>query len=229
MRGLICSLAAVALFACCSGVALANEADRALPAPTVDSDAAQRQPSETAVLAGGCFWGMQGVFEHVKGVKQVWAGYSGGGPATAHYEIVGTGVTGHAESVKIVFDPKLVSFGQILQLYFSVMDPTQLNYQGPDEGTQYRSEIFAANPVQQHIAQAYIAQLEKTHAFSAPIVTRVGAFTSFYPAEGYHQDFLINHPSQPYIVIYDLPKIAKLKRLYPQLYADKPVSVARSN
>ena len=229
MPQLIRSLAAVALLALCAGAALANEADRALPAPAVDTDAAQRQSSETAVLAGGCFWGMQGVFEHVKGVKQVWAGYSGGGTATAHYEMVGTGVTGHAESVKIVFDPKLVSFGQILQLYFSVMDPTQLNYQGPDEGSQYRSEIFAANPVQQHIALAYVAQLEKAQAFSAPIVTRVGALSAFYPAEAYHQDFQINHPDQAYIAIYDLPKVAKLKRLYPQYYAAKPVTVARSN
>ena len=219
--------AVTALLALCAGAACAEETDRALPAPALDTQAAQQQPTETAVLAGGCFWGMQGVFQHVKGVKQVWAGYSGGNAPDAHYDMVGTGDTGHAESVKIVFDPKLVSFGQILRVYFSVMDPTKLNYQGPDYGSQYRSEVFAVNPVQQHITQAYIAQLAK--AFSAPIVTKVGSFKAFYAAEGYHQDYLINHPNQPYIAINDLPKIAKLKQLYPQLYVDKPVTVARNN
>lgn len=217
---------AAALFVLGAGAAFGEETDRALPAPLIDTQDAQLPPTETAVLAGGCFWGMQGVFQHVKGVKQVWAGYSGGDAATAHYELVGTGTTGHAESVKIVFDPKQVSYGQILRVYFSVMDPTTLNYQAPDEGTQYRSEIFAASPVQQHIAQAYIAQLAKS--FSAPIVTKVAPLRAFYTAEGYHQDYLINHPYEPYIAINDLPKVAKLKRLYPQLYADKPVTVAQN-
>ena len=218
--------AAAAMLALCAATSFAEETDHALPEPVLDTGGAQRQSSETAVLAGGCFWGMQGVFQHVKGVKQVWAGYSGGAAAMAHYEMVGTGLTGHAESVKIVFDPGITTFGQILRVYFSVMDPTTLNYQGPDEGTQYRSEIFAANPAQQRIAQSYIAQLAK--AFRAPIVTKVGSLEAFYPAEGYHQDYLIDHPDQAYIVINDLPKIAKLKRLYPELYADKPVTVARN-
>ncbi|MGA7711589.1 MAG: peptide-methionine (S)-S-oxide reductase MsrA [Rhizomicrobium sp.] len=219
-------LVASALFVLSAAAAFGAETDRALPMPAVDTQAAQLQPMETAVLAGGCFWGMQGVFQHVKGVKQVWAGYSGGDAASAHYEMVGTGTTGHAESVKIVFDPREVSYGQILRVYFSVMDPTTLDYQGPDEGTQYRSEIFATSPGQQHIAQSYIAQLARS--FSAPIVTKVAPFRSFYVAEGYHQDYLINHPYDPYIVFNDLPKVAKLKQLYPQLYADKPVTVAQN-
>lgn len=217
---------ASALMVLGASAALGEETDRPLPLPAIDSQAAQLQPIETAVLAGGCFWGMQGVFQHVKGVKQVWAGYSGGDAANARYELVGSGTTGHAESVKIVFDPKQVSYGQILRVYFSVMDPTTLNYQGPDEGTQYRSEIFATSPVQQHIAQAYVAQLARS--FSAPIVTKVAPFRAFYAAEGYHQDYLIHHPYDSYIVINDLPKVAKLKRLYPQLYADEPVTVARN-
>jgi peptide-methionine (S)-S-oxide reductase len=204
--------------------ARAEETSKPLPAPIVDS-AATAAKSETAVLAGGCFWGIQGVFQHVRGVTQVLAGYSGGEKVTAEYEIVSNGATGHAESVKIVFDPKQVSFGQILRIYFSVMDPTELNRQGPDRGTQYRSEIFATSAAQQHVAQAYVAQLTKARAFSQPIVTRIGAFEAFYPAEDYHQDYLIHHPSQPYIAINDLPKVAALKRLYPQLYRDAPVMV----
>jgi len=217
-----------ALLVLCAGAACADETVSALPAPAVDSSVDPSRATETAVLAGGCFWGMQGVFEHVKGVKQVLAGYSGGEASTAHYETVGTGRTGHAESVQIVFDPRIVSYGEILRIYFSVMDPTTLNYQGPDEGTQYRSEIFAADAEQQRIAEAYIAQLEKADAFSAPIVTRLGALKGFYRAEGYHQDYLILHPDQAYIAINDLPKIEKLKRLYPQLYVERPVRVARS-
>ncbi|MGA7675205.1 MAG: peptide-methionine (S)-S-oxide reductase MsrA [Rhizomicrobium sp.] len=216
---------AAAWFVASVGAAFADETAGALPAPAIDD--ARTGATETAVLAGGCFWGMQGVFQHVKGVKQVLAGYSGGDASAAHYEMVGTGETGNAESVQIVFDPRIVSYGQILRIYFSVMDPTTLNYQGPDEGTQYRSEIFAADPGQQRIAKAYIAQLERAHAFRAPIVTQLGALKGFYRAEGYHQDYLILHPSDPYIVFNDLPKIETLKRLYPQFYADKPVTVAR--
>ena len=183
--------------------------------------------TETAVLSGGCFWGMQGVFEHVKGVRQVLAGYSGGQKNTAEYEQVSTGDTGHAESVQITFDPKQVTYGQILRVYFSVAsDPTELNRQGPDSGTQYRSDIFAANDAQKRIADAYIAQLEKAHAFSSPIVTRVDRLTAFYPAEGYHQDYLIHNPDSLYIQINDQPKIANLKRIYPDAYNDKPVMVA---
>jgi len=214
-----------ALLILSAGAACADETTSALPAPAVDNEPVQA--SETAVLAGGCFWGMQGVFQHVKGVKQVLAGYVGGNASMANYETVSSGTTGNAESVQIVFDPKIVSYGEILRVYFSVMDPTTLNYQDPDEGTQYRSEIFAANPDQQRIAAAYIAQLDKAHAFSAPIVTLLGAKGHFVEAEGYHQDYLINHPDQPYIVINDQPKIAKLKRLYPQFYMEQPVKVAR--
>jgi peptide-methionine (S)-S-oxide reductase len=217
---------AAALLVLCAGAAIADETASALPAPAIDSG--RTNASETAVLAGGCFWGMQGVFQHVKGVEQVLAGYSGGDASTARYEMVGTGTTGNAESVQIVFDPTRISYGQILRIYFSVMDPTTLNYQDPDEGTQYRSEIFAADPEQQRVAKAYIAQLEKARAFAAPIVTQLGALKGFTRAEDYHQDYLIHHSYQPYIVINDLPKIEKLKRLYPQFYVERPVTVARN-
>jgi peptide-methionine (S)-S-oxide reductase len=204
--------------------ALANETSRPLPLPAQDVPAAGA--SQVAVLAGGCFWGMQGVFQHVKGVRRVRAGYAGGAARTAQYEEVGTGTTGHAESVEIVFDPRVVSYGRILRVYFSVMDPTSLNFQGPDDGPQYRSEIFAQDEPQRQVAAAYIAQLERAHAFSAPIVTRISLQHNFYPAEAYHQDYLIHHPDQPYIVINDLPKIEKLRRLYPDLYETRPVTVA---
>jgi len=221
-------LAAAAMLLLCAAPASADETTHALPAPLLDTEGPQTPASETAVLAGGCFWGMQGVFQHVKGVKRVTAGYSGGNGDTAHYETVGTGRTGHAESVEIVFDPRAITYGQILRIYFSVMDPTTLNYQGPDDGTQYRSEIFYASPGQLRIAQSYVAQLNKARAFSEPIVTQLGALSKFYPAEGYHQNYLINHPYQPYIVINDMPKIATLRRLYPQLYVERPVTVAQN-
>ena len=220
------SLAAAAML--CAAPAFADETTRALPAPALDTEGPQIPASETAVLAGGCFWGMQGVFQHVNGVKRVTAGYSGGSGDAAHYETVGTGRTGHAESVEIVFDPRAISYGQILRIYFSVMDPTTLNYQGPDNGAQYRSEVFYADPAQQRIAQSYMAQLNRARAFSEPIVTQLGALNRFYPAEGYHQNYLINHPDQPYIAINDMPKIATLRRLYPQFYMDRPVTLARS-
>jgi peptide-methionine (S)-S-oxide reductase len=214
--------AALALFAL---PACAEQAPKSIPAPLVDE--ARVHASETAVLAGGCFWGMQGVFEHVKGVQQVLAGYSGGAAATAHYEMVGTETTGHAESVQIKFDPGQVSYGQILRIYFSVAhDPTELNRQGPDEGTSYRSNIFYAGAEQQKIAQAYIAQLAKAHVFADPIVTRVDKLSGFYPAEGYHQDYLILNPDSGYIQINDLPKIANLKAIYPEYYREQPVRVA---
>ena len=203
---------------------LGAQAEMAIPAPAAEAPA-QASGLETAVLAGGCFWGMQGVFQHVKGVTQVWSGYSGGPKPAGGYEEVSTGTTGNAESVKIVFDPKQVTYGQILRIYFSVMDPTELNYQGPDEGTQYRSEIFTANAEQQRVAKAYVAQLDKAHAFSKPIVTQIGGFKAFFPAEDYHQDYLIHHPDQPYIAINDLPKVAALKTLYPVLWREKPVMV----
>lgn len=181
------------------------------------------------MLAGGCFWGQQGMFEHVKGVTRVVAGYSGGDKSTAHYEMVGTETTGHAESVEITFDPKQISYGQLLQIYFSVAhDPTELNRQGPDTGPSYRSEIFFASPDQERIARAYVAQLTAAKVFSSPIVTRIEPLTGFYPAEGYHQDYLIHNPGQPYIVFNDLPKIAALKRVYPQFYRPAPVALGSS-
>lgn len=203
--------------------ALAEETSHALP-PAPDDPAA----GDTAVLAGGCFWGMQGVFQHVKGVREVLAGYSGGDASTAQYETVGEGRTGHAESVRIRFDPKQIGYGEILRIYFSVMDPTTKNAQGPDSGPQYRSEIFATNDAQNRIAQTYIAELSKTQDFGAPIVTIVGRYTGFYRAESYHQDYLVRHPGDLYILINDLPKIAKLKRLYPADYVERPVTVARN-
>ena len=201
--------------------AQAEETARPLPRPALDGPA-----SAEAVFAGGCFWGMQGVFQHVKGVTQVVAGYSGGAANTAHYDQVGWGNTGHAESVRIVYDPRMVSYGRLLQVFFSVMDPTTRNYQGPDEGTQYRSAVFAADDAQARMANAYIAQLGQTRAFSRPIVTQVSALRGFYPAEAYHQDYLLRHPNDGYIVVNDQPKIAALKRFYPELYQERPVTVA---
>ena len=206
------------------GCARADETSKPLPAPTADS-APSKLASETAVLAGGCFWGMQGVFQHVKGVSQVVSGYSGGSDPKGGYEEVSSGTTGNAESIRVTFDPKLVSFGQLLRVYFSTMDPTELNYQGPDQGTQYRSAIFTTNADQKRVAGAYVAQLTKAHAFSGKIVTQVAPFRAFYRAEDYHQDYLIHHPSQPYIAINDLPKISTLKAFYPQLWHEQPVMV----
>lgn len=196
--------------------------------PAALSDPAGQASTEVAVLAGGCFWGIQGVFEHVKGVTKVVAGYSGGDAKTANYDQVSEGETGHAEAVQITFDPRQVSFGQLLRIYFSVAhDPTELNRQGPDEGTQYRSEIFAASPGQEQIAKAYIAQLDSAHIFAAPIATKVGSLKAFYPAEEYHQDYLVKNPRASYIVINDLPKIAAFKRVWPDLYREQPVLLAQ--
>jgi peptide-methionine (S)-S-oxide reductase len=203
----------------------AAEAPVSLPAPVKDSPKAQG-PLQTAVLAGGCFWGMQGVFEHVKGVKRVLAGYAGGNRSTAQYETVSSGTTGHAESVQITFDPAQITYGEILRVYFSVAhDPTQLNRQGPDEGTQYRSAIFYANPEQQSIATDYIAQLDQSHLFKRPIVTRVDSLKGFFVAEGYHQDYLVHNPNNPYIVYNDLPKLAALRRVLPDMYTERPTLV----
>ena len=191
--------------------------------PAIDNPKAAG-PAQTAVLAGGCFWGVQGVFEHVRGVQNVIAGYAGGDKSTAQYETVGSGTTGHAESVQITFDPAAISYGQILQIAFSVVhDPTQLNRQSPDIGTQYRSAIFYADENQKHIAESYISQLDRAHAFARPIVTRVDPLKGFYAAEGYHQDYLIHNPTQPYIAIYDIPKIENFKRTFPELYSGQPV------
>lgn len=194
-----------------------------IPPPAQDEPATGAH-SETAVFAGGCFWGVQGVFEHVRGVLQAVSGYSGGSAATAQYETVSRGDTGHAESVRVTFDPAQVSYGRLLQIYFSVVEnPTELDYQGPDRGSQYRSALFPLDASQRTVAQAYIAQLDRAHAYPAPIVTRIEAFKGFYPAEGYHQNFLVLHPDNSYIVYYDLPKIAALRKMFPGLYRSRPV------
>jgi peptide-methionine (S)-S-oxide reductase len=201
------------------------EEARVVPAPAVSVALGNSTP-EVAVLAGGCFWGVQGVFQHVKGVTRVESGYAGGARATAEYERVSDGDTGHAESVRIQFDPAQVTFGQLLQVYFSVAhDPTELNRQGPDTGTQYRSEVFAQSPQQAEIAKAYIAQLNAAHAFPRPIVTRIELDKPFYEAESYHQDFLTRNPHNPYIAINDLPKVENLQRLFPDMYRATPVLV----
>jgi peptide-methionine (S)-S-oxide reductase len=219
----LAALAAGASFLMKSPVSGAEQA-RVLPPPSVEEPAGAAP--EVAVLAGGCFWGVQGVFQHVKGVTAAVSGYAGGDKDKAQYEIVGSGRTGHAESVRVTFDPRQISYGRLLQIYFSVAhDPTELNRQGPDRGTQYRSAIFPVDAGQARVAQAYIAQLDKAHAFDAPIVTKIEPDRAFYPAEDYHQDFLTLNPDYPYIVVNDLPKIANLKRLYPEFYLAEPALV----
>ena len=211
-----------------ASASIAEEA-HVVPSPAVDEPAGKSAP-EVAVLAGGCFWGVQGVFQHVAGVTSAVSGYDGGAMATAHYDMTSRGDTGHAESVRITYDPGKISYGRILQIYFSVAhDPTELNRQGPDEGTQYRSAIFPVNDEQARVAKAYIAQLNQSRAFKAPVVTTVEANKTFFPAEDYHQDFLARNPTYPYIVFNDLPKLENLKRLFPETYRADPVLVgARS-
>jgi peptide-methionine (S)-S-oxide reductase len=205
--------------------ALAAEDAVIVPPPAVDSPA-PTAATETAVFAGGCFWGVQGVFQHVRGVSNVVSGYAGGSRETAQYNRVGRGDTGHAESVQISYDPKQISYGRLLQIYFSVAhDPTQLNRQGPDRGTQYRSAVFPVNDAQKQVAQAYVAQLDKAKTFNKPLATRIETGSSFYPAEDYHQNYLTLHPDQPYIVVNDLPKVEALKRIFPQVFVAKPVLV----
>ena len=207
------------------GMAGAAEPPVVIPVPAVDEPAAGRH-TETAVFAGGCFWGVQGVFQHVKGVTNAVSGYSGGEKKTAQYEVVSTGQTGHAESVQVTFDPAQVSYGKLLQVYFSVAhNPTELNFQGPDHGTQYRSALFPLDDGQRKVAKDYIAQLDAAKVFKKPIVTTLEPFKGFYPAEGYHQNFLTLNPDYPYIVYNDLPKVADLKRVFPAQYADKPALV----
>jgi peptide-methionine (S)-S-oxide reductase len=220
--------AALALAACGWACRVGADAvNKPIPAPALDTPAAEATGLQTAVLAGGCFWGLQGMFEHVNGVTKVVAGYSGGTRETAHYEMVGTERTGHAESVEITFDPKRISYGQLLRLYFAVAhDPTELNRQGPDSGPSYRSEIFFSSSTQERIARAYVEQLTKGKVFSGPIVTRIEPLKGFYPAEEYHQDFLIHNPTYPYIVRNDLPKIAALKKVYPEVYRETPVMLS---
>ena len=195
-----------------------------IPPPATDLPASEG--IQTAVLSGGCFWGVQGVFQHTKGVVSAVSGYAGGSKANAHYELVSTGTTGHAESVEIKYDPKQVSYGKLLQIFFSVVhDPTELNRQGPDTGTQYRSAIFTTSDAQKKVAEAYIAQLDAAKVYPGPIVTKVGALHGFYPAESYHQDYLTLHPHQPYIAYNDLPKVENLKRLFAANYQEKPTLV----
>ena len=197
-----------------------------IPRPLVDNPK-KAGPLQTAVLAGGCFWGVQGVYQHVRGAREVLSGYAGGAASTAEYETVGTWRTGHAESVRIKFDPQQISFGELLQVYFSVAhDPTQLNRQGPDTGTQYRSAVFYLDEAQKKIAQAYVRQLDAAKVFGRPIVTKIDAYSGFYPAEDYHQDFLLNHPRNPYIVINDLPKLRHLEQLFPAIYRDPPITAS---
>ena len=205
---------------------MAAEAAVKIPAPTADLVTEAGAPQEVAVFAGGCFWGVQGVFQHTKGVIQAVSGYAGGAKHTAVYEIVGSGMTGHAEAVQITYDPKQISYAQLLQIYFSVVhDPTQLNRQGPDLGTQYRSAIFATSASQKLVAEKYIAQLDAAKVFPAKIVTQVGPLTAFYAAESYHQDYATLHPESGYIARFDLPKIANMKSMFPQWYREQPVLV----
>ncbi|HEX3864249.1 MAG TPA: peptide-methionine (S)-S-oxide reductase MsrA [Stellaceae bacterium] len=226
---LVAALPAAALLAFWGSKSAAEDVAHMIPPPALDEPATQAA-SETTVLAGGCFWGVQGVFQHVEGVTAAVSGYAGGAGSTAQYETVSTGSTGHAESVRVTFDPHRISYGRILQIYFSVAhDPTELNRQGPDTGTQYRSAVFPTNAEQAKIATAYIAQLNQAHAYPGKVVTAVETGRAFYPAEAYHQNYLTLHPNQPYIAINDLPKIASLKQMFPQVYRDTPVLVAAAN
>ncbi len=211
------AVAAAALAMACSSAAVGT-----LPDPAVDIPKATAAGQATAVFAGGCFWGVEAVFKHVKGVTKSTSGYSGGSQMTAKYMLVGTGTTGHAESVEVKYDPSQVTYGQLLRVFFSVAhDPTQLNRQGPDWGTQYRSAIFFVTPDQERVAKAYIAQLDAAKVYATPIVTEVSPLKGFYAAEDYHQDYLARNPDQPYIVVNDLPKLAALKSQFPQLYTGK--------
>jgi peptide-methionine (S)-S-oxide reductase len=208
-----------------AGATLCTAGDRAnrnLPTPAIDASLATASRQQTAVVAGGCFWGIQAVFQHVKGVGSATSGYSGGSASTAEYELVSTGNTGHAESVKIVYDPSKITYGQLLRVFFSVAhDPTQLNRQGPDEGMQYRSVIFYEGEQQKQIAEAYIAQLEKAKVFPRPIMTQVVPLKAFYPAEAYHQDYAAHHPDSAYILFNDAPKVTQLRQQFPDLYNGK--------
>jgi peptide-methionine (S)-S-oxide reductase len=216
-RAFVCALTVA--IAACSG---ATAATGPIPAPQTDAPLATAKGSKTAVLAGGCFWGIQAVFQHVRGVTRATSGYAGGTAATAHYEMVGTGRTGHAESVEVVYDPSQITFGQLLRVFFSVAhDPTQLNRQGPDDGPQYRSAIFYADAEQQRIAEAYIAQLDAAKIFRRPIVTTLTPLAGFYAAEDYHQDYATLHPDDLYIRINDAPKVVNLRKDFPELYVER--------
>ena len=225
MSSLFSRLSAMILVLTWAGVTACNAGDRAngtLPSPSVDESMASTSGQQTAVIAGGCFWGVQAVFQHTKGVISATSGYSGGSAKTAEYELVSTGESGHAESVQVTYDPSKITYGQLLRVFFSVAhDPTQLNRQGPDSGTQYRSSIFYGSDEQRRIAEAYIAQLDKAKAFQRPIVTQVVPLKAFYPAEAYHQDYAALHPDNPYIVYNDAPKVAHLREQFPDLYTGK--------
>jgi peptide-methionine (S)-S-oxide reductase len=218
------AIGALAIAAFVAAPTRAAEEAVVIPAPSADMTAVDGL--QTAVVAGGCFWGVQGVFQHTAGVVNAVSGYAGGSQMTATYEQVSTGTTGHAESVQIKFDPKKISYGKILQIFFSVAhDPTQLNRQGPDHGTQYRSAIFTTSDEQKKVADAYIAQLNAAKVYGSPIVTKVSSLQAFFPAEAYHQDYLTLHPNQPYIAYNDLPKIENLKKLFAANYIEKPTLV----
>jgi peptide-methionine (S)-S-oxide reductase len=225
MYGRLSRFSILALIVVLAGAIACNAGDKAtsvVPNPAVDAPIANSKGEQTAVIAGGCFWGIQAVFQHVKGVVNATSGYSGGAANTAEYELVSTGDTGHAESVKITFDPSRITYGQLLRVFFSVAhDPTQLNRQGPDSGTQYRSVIFYSSDEQRRIAEAYIAQLGKATVYAGPIVTQVVPLKAFYPAEAYHQDYAAQHPNNPYIVYNDAPKVAHLHQQFPDLYTGK--------
>ena len=212
------------------GAQAAAEAATQIPAPSFSAATESGSEPRTIVFAGGCFWGVQGVFQHTKGVLNAVSGYAGGSKATASYAMVGSGMTGHAEAVAVTYDPRQISYGQLLQIYFSVVhDPTQLNRQGPDAGTQYRSAVFYADAAQQQLTNTYIAQLDAAKVFRSKIVTRLEPLNGFYPAEDYHQDYATLHPESGYIRSFDLPKIANLKKLFPQWYRDAPVLVSAAS
>jgi peptide-methionine (S)-S-oxide reductase len=222
----LCAAAIGALAIAAFAVAPSRAAEDAVVVPPPAADVPPSDGLQTAVIAGGCFWGVQGVFQHTSGVASAVSGYAGGSKMTASYEQVSTGSTGHAESVQIKYDPKQISYGKILQIFFSVVhDPTQLNRQGPDSGTQYRSAIFTTSDEQKKVADAYIAQLNAAKVYSKPIVTKVGALEGFFPAEAYHQDYLTLHPNQPYIAFNDLPKVENLKKIFADNYTEKPTLV----
>ncbi len=224
MRKFLLATTIIGTLAVLSNHRAAADAPALMPAPAVDEPLAHAPGSETAILSGGCFWGMQVVFQHVKGVREAVSGYTGGSAATADYEDVSTGTTGHAESLKIVFDPSVVTYGTLLRIYVSVAaNPTELNYQDPDHGPQYRGEIWVEDAQQRHVAEAYISQLTRAHVFATPIVTRVDAAMPFYPAEAYHQNYATINPDSLYIATFDAPKVTALAQFFPGLYMQHPV------
>ena len=223
----LCAAAIGALAIAAVAIAPSRASEEAVIIPVPSADVKTADGLQTAVIAGGCFWGVQGVFQHTAGVVNAVSGYSGGSKATANYTMIGTGATGHAEAVEIRYDPKKISYGKILQIFFSVVhDPTQLNRQGPDSGTQYRSAIFTTSDEQKKVAEAYIAQLNAAKVYKKPIVTKIGPLDAFYAAEDYHQDYLTLHPNQPYIAHNDIPKVENLKKVFSENYIEKPTLVS---